>query len=469
MCAAFEYVKRILFEDPLVVSMNETVGNVRADILVEGDRIAAIGSDLQAGDALRIGARETIAIPGLIDCHRHVWQTPLRSVTANWSLMDYVTGIRTAAAPAFRPEDMYAAELAGTLEMLNAGVTTVVDYCHNLLTPDHATETLRALEDSGIRGRWCAGFNVPPGRENGFGGQAEKSAFFAELAKTRFADSTARLRLGIAPEEVALSTPEEVARQYRFARELGVPVTHHVHSARFGRDPREIEEFLGPEGLLGPDVLLVHMNFTGDDEWRRVADSGARVVFTPETELQMGMGFSSTDKARRLGLRPTIGADIVSNNSGDLFFQMRLGLQAERARANQPGIERCEIIEGTTVPAREALAWVTTNAAEAAGFAGEIGALAPGMAADIVLLDAANVGMLGWSGADPADHVVMQAQTDTVDTVMVGGTIVKRDGRLTADLERVRRLMAETTDHVSRTIEESGGFGVPDRTAGRSV
>jgi cytosine/adenosine deaminase-related metal-dependent hydrolase len=457
--------ERLVLAGATIVSMDREVGDLRGDILIEDGTIRAIAPELGGVDAERIDASGRIAIPGLVDCHRHVWQTPLRSVTADWSLMDYFAGIRTAAAPVFRPEDLYAAQLAGALEMLNAGVTTVVDYSHNLLGENHAFEAIRGLADAGIRALWCAGFNVPPGIANPFGDGAGRAAFLRELAK-RFPAAQGRIALGIAPEEVVLATPDDVAAQYRLARELGARITHHVNSARFGRDPHEIAELLGPRGLLGPDVLLVHMNFTSDAEWRQVADSGAAVVFTPETELQMGMGFSSTGRARALGLRAGIGADIVSNNGGDLFFQLRLALQAERARANEPGIGRAEILRGTSVPAREALAWGTVDGAAACGMGEQIGRLAPGLAADVVLLDGTDVGMLGWAGSDPAAHVLLQAHPGVVESVLVDGRFLKREGRLVADLAPVRRRMAETTAHVARAIAARGGFGVPDRRAG---
>jgi 5-methylthioadenosine/S-adenosylhomocysteine deaminase len=452
---------RILIADASIVSMDAALGDLHGDILIENGSIEAIGLDLGAVDAERIDARGRIVIPGLVDAHRHVWQTPLRSVTADWSLANYVTGIRTVAAPVFRAEDIYAAQLAGALEMLNAGITTVVDYSHNLLSPDHAWEAIRGLEDAGIRALWCAGFNVPPGTDSHFRDSAGMAAFLREVAKQRFTGGGGRLTLGIAPEELGIGAAADVEQQYRLARELGARISHHVHSARFGRDPLEIAKVLGPKGLLGPDVLLVHMNFTSDDEWRQVADSGASVVFTPETELQMGMGFPSTRKARSLGIHPSIGADIVSNNGGDLFFQLRLALQTERALANEPAIASAEVIQGTPISAREALAWGTLHGAEASGMADRIGCLAPGKAADLVILDTEDISMLGWAGQDPAAHVVLQAHPGIVDSVMVDGCFVKRAGSLLADLGPVRRAMAETTAHVAGAIEERGGFGVP--------
>jgi 5-methylthioadenosine/S-adenosylhomocysteine deaminase len=458
---------RTIFKNAVVVTMDDQLGTLQGDILVAGDRIEAIGENLSDDGAEQISAAGRIAIPGLIDCHRHVWQVPLRSVTANWSLSDYVRGIRIAAAPAFRAEDIYAAQLAGALEMLNAGVTTVVNYSHNLLTPDHAWEAIRGLEDAGIRALWCAGFNVPPGTENHFGGTDGKAAFIREVAKSKFPHASGLLTLGIAPEELALSSPEEVERQYQFARELGARITHHVNAAPMGHAPREVETFISPRGLLGPDLLLVHMNFTTDEEWRQVAAAGTSVVFTPETELQMGMGFPSTERVRSFGIQPTIGADIVSNNGGDMFVQLRLALHAERAQANESALKDLELLEGTTVSAREALSWGTRSGAAAIGMTDTIGRLAPGTAADIVLLDSTDISMLGWAGHDAADHVALQAHPGVVDTVMVNGRFVKRDGRLLADLEAVRRLIDSTTEHVAETIQSRGGFGVPDRSIPR--
>ncbi len=458
---------RLLIADARIVSMDPSVGDLQGDLLIEDGTIRAIGRDLGAVDAERFDAAGRIALPGLVDAHRHVWQTPLRSVTADWSLRDYFVGIRTHAAPLFRPEDIHTAQLAGALEMLEAGVTTVVDYSHDLLTPDHAEAAIAGLEEAGIRALWCAGFNVPPGTADGFGDAAGRAAAFRELARRRLPGRDARVVMGIAPEELALAGPDAVEDQYRLARELGARITHHVHSTRWGRDPREIADVLGPRKLLGPDVLLVHMNFTGDDEWRQVADAGAHVVFTPETELQMGMGFPSTGRARGFGLRPAIGADIVSNNGGDLFFPLRLGLQVERARADAPLLGEARIPEGASVPAREALRWGTVNGAEACGMADRIGRLAPGRAADVVLLDGQALGLLGWAGGDAAAHVVLQAHPGLVDAVLVDGRFVKRDGRLTADLAPVRRALEATTAFLAREIEARGGFGVPDRSAGR--
>lgn len=455
-------MKRTLIRGGCVVSLDPGVGEIpRGDVLIENGKILEVGPSLEVDGADIIDATDTIVLPGFVDTHRHIWQASMRSITADWSLMDYFRGIRMRAAPVFRAEDMYAAQLAGALEALDAGVTTVVDYCHNLLTPDHAVESLRGLRDAGLRAVWCFGFNTPPGMATELEGTEAKAKLAREVAAEHFASKDALLTFGIAPEEPGLTTPEHCELQYRTARELDARITQHVNCLRMGSDPEEVAKLLGPRELLGPDVLLVHMGYTTDDEWRMVADAGASVSFTPETELQMGMGIPPTGIVRRFGITPTYGADIVSNNSGDMFFPLRLALQVERGVANVPIVEGGTMPEGVTVSCREILEWGTLGGAKAAGLGDQVGSLTPGKQADVVLIRTDGIGFAGWNERDPIASVVLQANPGNVDTVLVGGEIVKRNGKLCADVAAARELLANTARHVAREAEALGGFHVP--------
>ena len=454
-------MERTLIRGGCIVSIDDGIGDLpQGDILIENGKIVEVVPRIDAGDASEFDASNTIAIPGFVDTHRHVWQAAMRSVTADWSLMDYFRGIRMRAAPAFRAGDMYAAQLAGALEALDAGVTTMVDYCHNILEPEYAWESVRGLRDAGIRAVWCFGFNTPPTLESFFGNTDGKVRFAHQVAAEHFSSKDALLTLGIAPEELGLATPETCALQYRTARELDARITQHVNCLRFGKDPEEAAELAG-RGLLGPDVLLVHMRYTTDEEWRRVADSGTWVSFTPETELQMGMGFSPTATVRRFGITPTIGVDIVSNNSGDMFFPLRLALQVERATANAATVEGGTMPEGVTVTCREALEWGTIHGARAAGLERRVGSLTPGKDADIVLIRTDGIGFAGWNPKDPVASVVLQAHAGDVDTVLVAGKAVKRNGQLCGDVARARALVTEAQQHVAEAVDAQGGFRVP--------
>jgi cytosine/adenosine deaminase-related metal-dependent hydrolase len=71
-----------------------------------------------------------IIMPGLVDTHRHLWETALRGLAADWTLMQYLQNMLGPLAAAYRPEDVYLGNLLGSLEAINAGITTVFDWSH---------------------------------------------------------------------------------------------------------------------------------------------------------------------------------------------------------------------------------------------------------------------------------------------------------------------------------------------------
>lgn len=139
---------RMLIRNAFVVSVDPAIGDIDgADILVEDGRIAAVRPGIEAPDAELVDASGCIAMPGFVDTHRHLWEGGMRSVAADWSILDFSGNIRLFAAKFFQPEDMYATSLQGGLDALNAGITTVAEYCHNVRTPEHASENLRGVRE----------------------------------------------------------------------------------------------------------------------------------------------------------------------------------------------------------------------------------------------------------------------------------------------------------------------------------
>jgi len=108
------------------------------DILIEDDRIQAVAPNIDAADAEIIDARGKLVLPGMVDTHRHMWQTQMRGLCADWTLGDYFRGMRTTIAPAYAPDDVYIGNLTGAFEALNAGVTTIIDFSHCNSTPAHS-------------------------------------------------------------------------------------------------------------------------------------------------------------------------------------------------------------------------------------------------------------------------------------------------------------------------------------------
>lgn len=154
--------RRTLVKGGRLLTMADGVEETAADLLIEGTRIAAIGRGLAVADAETLDATGMIVLPGFVDTHRHVWQTPLRTLAADWSLYDYFTQMRLVYGSFFTAEDAYLGNLAGALEALAAGVTTVVDHCHVINTPEHADEAIRGLDEAGIRAVFCYGLFPSP-------------------------------------------------------------------------------------------------------------------------------------------------------------------------------------------------------------------------------------------------------------------------------------------------------------------
>ena len=461
-------MKRTIFKNACVVSMDPAIGSLpQADVLIEDDRIAAVAQNLDVEDATVIDASKCIVMPGFVDSHRHIWQGAMRGVCANWSLLNYIGAIRMNAASAYTPDDMYAGNYHGALEALDAGVTTVADYCHNIHTPDHAHEAIRGISDAGLRTKWCYGFNRPPLEVPGFSSLDDRVKFLRSLAKKYFSSADSLLTLGVSPEEVFLWASEDSAKfQFETAKDLSARIFWHCNGGK-GDSPSRNVSTLNDLGLLDSEMCLVHMHFTDKDEWQMVADSGAAVSFTPDTELQMGMSWPNTVQALKYGVTQSYGADITSNNSGDMFFPLRAALQIGRCQLNEK--HDGGFFDGVPISCEQALAGGTIDGAKAVGLDHLVGSLTPGKQADIVMINTDSLTLTGWDRNNAAGTILMQSSVKDIDTVMVAGKVVKKDGKLLADTKRACGLIQAATDRVATIVNDNqGGFYVsPEETSQR--
>ena len=428
------------------------------DVLVVDGCIAAIEA-AAADDAQVIDASGALVLPGFVDTHRHTWQTAMRGVCADWTLLDYFRGIRLQISTAYGPDDIYAGNFAGALEALDSGVTTLLDFSHCLNSPDHADEAVRGLRDAGVRGIWAYGMFPVPLPEPVFATPDDRFADARRVRDAHFSVPGGTLDMGVALTELGL-VPFDVTRaEVALARELDVMVTAHTGSVTSARRPPEVE-LLHEAGLLDHRQVHVHCNACSNRELDLLADAGASVSLTPETELQMGMGYPIFARALERGLAPSLGCDIVSNNRGDLFAQMRLGLQAERGRANQAALDDLEMPDELTLGVRDVLRFATLGGAEALGLGSVCGSIEVGKAADLVVLRSEGLHMAPQN--DPVANVVLHAGPADVNTVLLGGQVVKQDGELTvARATQARALVEASRDRIVTDLEPRGGLLPP--------
>ena len=437
-------MRRLLIKSGTIVTMDPDVPDLeRGDLLIEDDRIAAVAPTISADDTEVIDAARAIVMPGLIDAHLHTWQTCLRGIAADWTIPEYLHTMHAAVAPAFGPQDIYISTLMGALNQLDGGVTTLVDWCHNNPTLAHTDAAIDALEESGIRAVFLHGSPKPdprPGQPH-FSEIPHPRAAIERLARGRLATRDARVTLGMAILGPAYSTLDVSRQDLSLARELDLVVSMHVGGGQM-LTPDGFTRLLR-DGLVDTRVNIVHGNCIGFEELRALVEHGASVTVTPDIELQMGYGDCLTGALLRLGSAPSLGADIESFIGGDMFRVMRVALQAQRHADDLVTLrETGRAPARISITCRQALDWATLAGARMLGREREIGSLAPGKRADIVLLRADDLNLAPV--IDPVASIVTHAGPANVDTVLVGGRVVKRAGKLLyPDLAEKQRQFAE--------------------------
>jgi 5-methylthioadenosine/S-adenosylhomocysteine deaminase len=446
---------RTLIKAGTIIAMDDEADDLRqGDVLIEDDRIAAVAPSLDAGDAAVIDASDMIVMPGFVNAHIHTWQTGLRGVAGDWTIPEYLHNMHAAIAPRFAPEDIRIANLVGALNQLNSGVTTMVDWCHNNPTPAHSDAAIDGLKEAGIRAVFLHGSPKPdakPGQKH-FSEIPHPRAEIERLARDRLPSKDALVTLGMAVLGPAYSTYEVSRADLALAREMGMVVSMHVGGGAM-RTPDGFPRLVA-EGLVDGRMNIVHGNNLAGDELRALVDHGAAVTVTPETELQMGFGPCLTGRLRALGAAPSLGSDVESSLGSDMFTNMRMALQSQRALDNEQVIRQTgKAPERVSIGCREALAWATINGAGMVGLDRRIGSLAPGKQADIVLLRAGDLNLVPV--VDPVRSIVLHAGIANVDTVLVAGCVVKRGGKLLyRDIDRRKAELAES----SRRIVAGAGF-----------
>ena len=437
---------RTLIRGGHVLTVDPALGDLpNGDVLIEDDRIVAVQPEISA-DAEVVDATGFIVIPGFIDSHRHTWEAAIRGVAPNATLDDYFVEILDTFAPHYRPEDVYNSNLAGALECLNAGITTLVDWSHINNTPEHPDAGIRGLQESGIRAQYAYGSANTSLADYWFESKiAIPGDDVRRVRDTYFSSDQGLLTMALATRGPGFCQDDVVRSEWALARELGLPMTVHVGmgrlAGRFG-----MIKLLDNLGLLGPDTTYVHCCYFSEEEWRLVADSGGTVSIAPQVELQMGHGWPPVMKAVEYGLRPSFSIDVVTTVPGDMFTQIRAAFGAERARTNAIAWQANEPVPPTMLTAKQMLEMATINGAHVAGLEGRTGSLIPGKKADIVLLDARSLNMVPV--IDAAAAVTLCADVSNVDTVFVDGVVRKRGGKLVADTERARQLVESSRDYL---------------------
>jgi 5-methylthioadenosine/S-adenosylhomocysteine deaminase len=438
----------VVLRNGIVLTMDDGHRVLRgADVLVVGERIAGVGPNLAVPDGTtQIDATDGIVMPGMIDTHRHMWQTAMRGYGADWTLTQYFVWYYLQWGKTFRPQDVYAGNLLSAIEALDAGVTTTVDWSHGLQTVEHADAALDALE--AVPGRFVLGY-----------GNLQQAPW-EWSAKPEFREFVVRRMQGkgdMLGFQMAFDVPDNPEfperAAFEVARELDVPVTTHagVRGATSDAGIRAIHA----NGFMTPRNIYVHAATLSDDSYQRIAATGGSVSVSTESEQSAGQGYPPSWRLRQHNIPVSLSMDTSVWWSGDLFSAMRSTLSADRSREHLEAHDRDETVTHHHLRAERVVGWATRGGSQALGLDRVIGSLEVGKKADVVLIknDASPV---MFPLLNPYGHVVFQAQRGDVHTVLVNGRLVKFDHRLVGiDLARARQAVEQTVDYLRGQLGEA--------------
>lgn len=427
---------RTLFQGGTILTLDAKVPNLATgDVLVEGDRIVAVGPALPADGAQVIDAAGHIVMPGLVDAHHHMWLGAMRRMLPNVDdLFAYIDVVAQQLGAHYRPLDMYLSTRLTAAASLDAGITTVIDACHSSRSPEHTDAALDALAETGIRALHMVG----PAMDKG----ASSAHLPGDLRRLAHKWNTegSRVRVGLFGQ---LNLP-----WWQAARELDMRIL-----TEFIGDLAKLSPEFAQPGVLGPHNIFNHCTRVPRETWKLLADAGVNITINPRSDALFGFDDDTFayQQAVDHGLAPALGIDLDTAFGSDMFGEMH-ALFGQQRSAMRYRRFRGEAGVPAPISVEAVLRAATVNGARAAGLEDQAGTLTPGKQADIIMVRTQGVAVFPVSNA--IGTIVQAVERADVDTVMVAGQLRKRAGRLLGiDLAT---LNAEVTASRDYLIEASG-------------
>lgn len=394
---------------------------VRGDILIRDGSINDIGAaGLTAGTV--IDATDCAVIPGFVQTHIHLCQTIFRGAADDLALIDWLKQRVWPMEAAHSVESISASARLGIAELIKGGTTCAL----TMETVNHTAEVFKVVEETGFRATvgkcmMDKGDEVPRALQE----QTDNSiAESIELLDAWHGKADGRIRYCFAPRFAISCTRELLQKVGGLSRARGVMV--HTHASENRTECELVQEesglrniaYLDSVGLTGRHVALAHCVHLSVDEIETLKTTGTNVVHCPSSNLKLGSGIAPVAKLLEEGISVSLGADgAACNNRLDMFTEMRTAALLQK------------VLHGPEVlPAKRVLRMATIDGARALGLDGEIGSIEPGKKADlsVVRLDRLH----STPPADLVSSLVYSAETADVDTVIIDGNLVLRDGKL---------------------------------------
>lgn len=431
-----EHQDHTLIKGGIVVTMDPKLPNLSiGDVLIEGDRIAAVGANLSSTGAASIDASGCIVMPGLIDAHHHMWLGVMRRLLPNVDdLFAYIEVVAERLGAHYRPLDMYLSTKLTAAASLDAGITTIIDACHSSRSPEHTDAALDALQHSGIRALHMVGAAMDKSASS-----THLPADLKRLAQT-WNKGDGLIRVGLFGQ-LNLDW-------WKVARSLGMNIL-----TEFLGDLSKLGPQFAEPGVLGPHNIFNHCTRVPPETWKMFADAGVNITVNPRSDALFGFDDESFAYQQAIdhGLTPALGIDLDTAFGSDLFGEMHALFGQQRSAMRYRRL-RGETRVPAPISVEAVLEAATINGARAAGLESSIGTLTPGKQADLILIRTDDVAVFPVTKAIAT--IVQAVERSNVDTVIVRGEVRKRAGKLVGI--DVTKLQAEVNAARDRLFAVSG-------------
>lgn len=414
------------------------------DVVIEGDRIQYVGERYAGEYDERIPATGRLLLPGLINAHTHAPMSIFRSLADDVDLMVFLEQRVWPREVRLRPDDVYAGTVLSAIEMLKSGVTCYADMYF------FEDDLLRAAVDTGIRALVTPGIIQSPAWEPILGTWEQRTARVIEFCR-KWQGHEGRIHTGVgphAPYTLPFPALGEIAAE---ARKNNLPVHIHLLETQHERDAFNREHKRGTVAALeqigffdGP-VLAAHSVWLEDDDVDIYRHHGTGIANCPQSNCKLGSGVAPVADLLARGVAVGLGTDgAATNNNLDVWEEMRLA----------PLLAKVSALDPKPIPARQALDMATSMGARAT-FLPELGALAEGCKADIVMVNVEDTTAVPIFGPDTwTAHLVYSMDRRLVDSVWVNGKRVVKGGEvLSFDEADARRRAQAAAIAVSQRVQ----------------
>ena len=407
----------ILIKNALILNPNN-FENKKQCLLIKDDLIAEISDEIDDSNADKIiDAEGKILLPGLINTHTHLSMTLFRGLADDLSLDSWLNDHIWPMEANLNGDYCYIGALLGAVELIKSGTTTFSDMYF------YMEDVARAVDDAGIRAVLSYGMIDFSDAERREAEIKENMALYD--ACNGMADG--RIKVFFGPHSPYTASEELLVKVRELADEHNIGIHIHVSETQKeindSLDERGIRpfEYLEKIGFLGPDVVAAHCVWLSDEEIEIIKKHGVKVSHNPCSNMKLASGVSPVSKLIENDICVSIGTDgASSNNNLDLIEELKTASLLQKVSTLDPKV----------LTSDEAIEMATIKGAEALGLGDEIGSIAVGKKADIILIDTNSANMVPDSSS-LSSNVIYSANGSNVDTTICNGKILMENKKLT--------------------------------------